>query len=166
MNKKDFRHIIFSLPERIYPMVVRMLGNETDAKDAIQEIMIKLWNKRSKLAKHPNQSGFVFLTARNHCLDILKRKKLRLIDVRNNQNLATNGHAAYEFQELVSIIEQILNKRPQEHKEILLMKDLDGMEYHEIAEITNINIKHLRVIVSRTRKFVKEELRKNFNYEP
>lgn len=148
-------------------MVVRILGNETDAKDAIQEIMLKLWNKRSKLVSHPNQSGFVFLTARNHCLDILKKKKVNLVDpsIRGIQNMASNGHTAYEFQELVSIIEKILSKRPKDHKEILLMKDLDGMEYHEIAEITNINIKHLRVIVSRTRKFVQEELRKNFNYE-
>ena len=167
MNKKDFKNSIFSLSERIYPMVVRLLGNDIDAKDAIQEIMIKLWNKRNQLTNHPNQSGYVFLTARNHCLDILKRKKVNLIDPNTHDPklMSINGHTEYELKELISIIEKILCNRPTEHKEILLMRDLDGMGYDEIAEVTKINVKHLRVIISRTRKFVQEELRKNFNYE-
>ena len=49
MNKADFKLQVFSLSERIYPMVLRILGNDEDAKDAIQEIMMKLWLKRDKL---------------------------------------------------------------------------------------------------------------------
>ena len=74
MNTKDFKDKVVSLSERIYPMVVRMLGNKESAEDAVQEIMIKLWDKRGNLKNHPNITGFVFLTARNYCLDILKKK--------------------------------------------------------------------------------------------
>ena len=55
-------------------MAARMLGNDEDAQDAVQEIMIKLRKCKKQLKEHPNLNGFVFLTARNHCLDRLKKK--------------------------------------------------------------------------------------------
>ena len=65
MKTKDFEDKVLSLSDRIYPMVVRMLGNNGSAEDAVQEIMIKLWDRRKKIGNHPNIHGFVFLTARN-----------------------------------------------------------------------------------------------------
>ncbi len=67
MNTTDFKDKVVSLSERIYPMVTRILGNKESAEDVVQEIMIKLWDKRKNLEKHPNVTGFVFLTARNYC---------------------------------------------------------------------------------------------------
>ena len=72
MNKQDFKTRVFSLSENIYPMVARMLGSTHNAEDAIQEIMLKLWEKRNQIAKHPNIKGLVILTARNYCIDVLQ----------------------------------------------------------------------------------------------
>ena len=80
MNETDFKLKVFSLSERLFPMVSRMLGNSTRAKDAIQEIMIKLWKKRDQIEQHPNITGFVFLTTRNYCIDELRKKRLEVDD--------------------------------------------------------------------------------------
>lgn len=167
MDKTDFKNNIFSLSERIYPMVSRMLGNEQDAKDAIQEIMIKLWKKQASLVDHPNQSGFVFLTARNYCLDLLKQKKPTILnsEVHLNNETSASGQEDYELKELIALIETILKNGPALHKEVLLMRDLDGMEYDEIAEATNLKIGHIRVLISRTRKQVQEQLKKSYSYD-
>ena len=148
-------------------MVRRMLSSDRDAQDAIQEVMLKLWQKRSQLSNHPNRTGFVFLTARNHCLDILKKKKLPVVydDVLPLSSTSCSGHENYKLQELVKVIDHVLKNCDFQHKEILFMRDLDGMSYDEIAEVTQLKITHIRVIVSRTRKFVQEELKKNYNYE-
>lgn len=167
MKKNDFKNNIFSLADRIYPMVFRLLKNEEEAKDAIQEVMIVLWNRRTKLAEHPNQKGFVFLTARNYCLDLLKRRKIETVntDVASEQISSRNGHENYELKELTDAINEILSHCPEQHREILMLRDMDGCSYEEIAVITGLNVKHLRVILSRTRKFVQEKLKKNFSYE-
>ena len=80
MTKQDFKLQVFSLSERLFPMVARLLGSNFKAEDAIQEIMIKLWQKRKKLENHPNIKGFVILTARNYCIDLLRKKALVLED--------------------------------------------------------------------------------------
>lgn len=73
MNKKEFRLKVFSLSEHLFPMVSRMIGNNANAEDAIQEIMMKLWLKRKQIGQHPNITGFVFLTTRNYCIETVAK---------------------------------------------------------------------------------------------
>ncbi len=146
-------------------MIMRFLGNPSDTKDAIQDIMVKLWDKRAQLSKHPNVSGFVFLTARNHCLDVLKKKKLNVVELTDyNSKVIDVEHHNHRYIELKEMIERILASFPPLQKEILVLRDIDGLEYKEIAEIKGLTIEHVRVLVSRTRKRVQQELIKHHNY--
>ena len=168
MNSKQFQHQVVPLSERLFPMVSRLLGNKTDAEDAIQEIMLRLWNKRKQLAKHPNLPGFVFLTARNYCLDVLKKVKPDFDDLPDQINAlvwATEDSNTLEEQELAKLIKQLVSRLPQQQQTVLVLHDLDGLEYHEIAEISGLKIEHIRVILSRARKFVGTELKKSYCYE-
>ena len=166
MNSKDFKDKVVSLSERIYPMVARMLGSRESAEDAVQEIMIKLWDKRRNLMNHPNITGFVFLTARNYCLDALKKKypetesfevHFRLMETERSEN-------EMEWKELNAIIGNILKELPEQQREIMILRDLDGLEYNEIAEITKLKVEHIRVLLSRARKQVSVKLKKIYSY--
>lgn len=168
MNKADFKLQVFSLSERIYPMVFRMLGNAEDTKDAIQEIMMKLWIKRDKYSQHPNIKAFVLLTARNHCLDLLKKKKPNMVnpDLPLKNIASTIGHEKLSYKELNSTILKIIQKLPNQQREILILRDIDGYKNIEIAFATNLKVEHVRVLLSRARKFVSKELKNVYGYEP
>jgi RNA polymerase sigma-70 factor (ECF subfamily) len=167
MNKTDFRHQVFSLSERIYPMVARMLGNTADAEDAIQEIMTKLWLKREKLENHPNIKAFVFLTARNYCLDQLRKSKPNLVDINSATVQLSNNvkHQKLEWKELNKIILNILEKLPAQQKEVLIMRDIDGYKNIEIAFALDLKVEYIRVLLSRARRHVSKELKRNYGYE-
>ncbi|QCX00774.1 sigma-70 family RNA polymerase sigma factor [Aggregatimonas sangjinii] len=167
MNTKDFENQILSLADRVYPMVRRMLLEDTASEDAVQDIMMKLWKRRKKLENHPNIPGFVFLTARNHCLDLLKKKKpnldateyqLRLLVSDNNSN-------EVEWKELNTIIASILKELPEQQAEVLQMRDIDGFEFAEIATALNLKIPYVRVLASRARKQVGIRLKEIYSYE-
>lgn len=166
MNKQEFKRTIFSLSERIYPLVARMLGRH-NAEDAIQEIMLKLWEKRNQVAKHPNVKGLVFLTARNYCIDVI-RKKPRLVDDGLSYLRAIkspNKNENLEWQELNIIIQKILTQLPEQQQEVFILRDIDGYEFKEIAAALELKIEHVRVLVSRARKFIGAALEKTYNYE-
>ncbi len=167
MNKTDFRTQVFSLAERIYPMVARMQGNTADAEDAIQEIMTKLWLKREKLENHPNIKAFVFLTARNYCLDLLRKSKSNLVDIHTATAQLTSNvkHQKLEWNELNKIIFNILKKLPAQQQEVLIMRDIDGYKNIEIAFALDLKVEHIRVLLSRARKQVSKELINNYGYE-
>ena len=166
MNTTEFRHTIFSLSERIFPMVYRMLGSKSNAEDAIQEIMMKLWTKRTQIKKHPNIRALVFSTARNHCIDILRKKRIRTDDDLSQFEAVNseNGHDQLEKKELHQIILRILKDLPQKQREVLIMRDLEGCEFLEIAAATQIKVEHVRVLVSRARKQVCIQLEKLYSY--
>lgn len=167
MNKNDFKLKVFSLSERLFPMVARLLGSNSNAEDAIQEIMIKLWEKRRQLEKHPNIKGFVFLTARNYCIDVLRKKPAVLEDSSVHLKVlkSKNEHAELEWKELNMIITEILKKLPEQQKEVFLMRDVDGYEYSEIAAAMQIKIEHIRVLLSRARRQIGIALEKIYSYE-
>ncbi|RCS26541.1 RNA polymerase sigma factor [Polaribacter sp. WD7] len=167
MNKENFKLNVFSLSERIYPMVARMLGT-IDAEDAIQEIMFKLWQRRKQVAKHPNIKGLVFLTARNYCIDVLRKKNPIVNDSSIHLTVLESPsieNSDLHWGELHTIIIQILKKLPKQQKEVFVMRDIDGYEFSEIASALRIKIDHTRVLVSRARKFIGTELEKKYNYE-
>ena len=167
MNSTAFRETILPLSQKIYPVAARMLGNPDDASDAVQEVMLKLWKQRKKLSKHPNITGFVVLTARNHCLDLLKKRQIKLvpdaIDINTSSNLSS--HSEIEWEELNGIIGDLIQQLPEQQAEVLAMRDLDGLEFTEIAAATGLKIEHIRVLLSRARKQLSTQLKKIYSYE-
>lgn len=166
MNKLDFKLNVFSLSERLYPLVARLLGTD-NAEDAIQEIMLKLWEKRKQVEKHPNIKGFVFLTARNYCIDVLRKKPFALNDSTDYFKIleSKNENLRLEWKELNTIILKILKNLPKQQTEVFLMRDIDGYEFTEIAAALKIKIEHVRVLLSRARKQIGVELEKTYSYE-
>ncbi len=167
MKTKEFKDTIMPLSERIYPMAVRMLGNTSDAEDAVQEIMVKLWDRRKKIANHPNIPGYVFLTTKNYCLDILKKKRIKTdaIDFQLKSLKINAVHNDIELEELTRIIKALLKNLPDQQQEVMIMRDLDGLEFDEIASVMQLKIEHVRVLLSRARKQIGIKLRNVYSYE-
>jgi RNA polymerase sigma-70 factor (ECF subfamily) len=166
MTKLEFKNTVFVLSEKLFPMVSRILGSHEKAEDAIQEIMIRVWQKRKNLKNHPNVDGFVFLTARNYCLDILRKKKVELYNDTNHLKLIkSKDKDGIEWSELNRIISEILETIPKQQKEVFLMRDIDGYEFAEIASALDIKQSHARVLISRARKQIGDTLLKTYDYE-
>lgn len=167
MNKTEFKLKVFSLSERLFPMVSRMLGNNANAEDAIQEIMMKLWVKRNQIGQHPNITGYVLLVARNYCIDLLRKKRFEIDDSSLQLDLlkSENEQEQLEWKELNTIIKKIIKSLPEQQREVIMMRDLDGYEFIEISAATQLKIEHIRVLLSRARKHVSIELEKTYCYE-
>ncbi len=146
-------------------MAARMLGNDEDAQDAVQEIMIKLWKCKKQLKEHPNLNGFVFLTARNHCLDRLKKKNPEQPYSVHQEKIPQGYRDRFEYAELYSFIQEIIKQLPDNQKEVMVLYDIDGLEFEEIASIIGLKIEHVRVLLSRARKSIREKLTKIYSYE-
>lgn len=166
MTKPEFKHKVFVLSERIYPLVARMLGT-AHAEDAIQEIMLKLWEKRKEIEKHPNITGLVFLTARNYCIDVIRKKKNTVSYESSHLKIAhaTKEQSKVEWKELKNIVDNILESLPNQQQEVFKMRDIDGYETSEIAAALTLKVEHVRVLLSRARKQIGKVLSTKYNYE-
>ena len=148
-------------------MVARMIGNKEDAEDALQEIMIRLWSKKSTLKNHHNPGGFAFLTAKNYCLDRIKKRKIWLMDIADHPELkaSDNSESKHEEDEAHKFIESIIDNLPDNQKEVIILRDIDGLEFDEIALLTGIRKENLRVLLSRARKSISSKMNEIYSYE-
>ena len=76
-------------------------------------------------------------------------------------------HSNFEFSEAASLVKQLINQLPELQKNIMYLRDIEQLEYGEIAELTGLQINAIRVNLSRARKKVRDEYLKmnaNENY--
>lgn len=166
MTETEFKTKVLSLGRNVYPLARRMMGADEPARDAVQQSMMKLWESRKQLDHCTNLKAFVFRVVRNVCLDELKKKKP--LPVEEPGMFSTHSvrfDQSHEEQEMVTIVRQIINSLADNQREVIQLRDIDGLEFEEIAEITALDIAYIRVLLSRARKTVKEKLEKIYAYE-
>ena len=167
MTVEEFKNRVIPWSVKLYPVIFRILKNEDETRDALQELMIKLWSKRTDLLKCSNLPAYIIATARNHCFDLIKRKKL----LNSNEpvdkrlfNVAADEPDPEKIEKLEHV-HRIIENLPVKYKTVIQLRDIDGFEFDEISEFTGLEITHIRVILSRARLKVREEIEKLYEYE-
>lgn len=164
MKQKEFNNTVLPLSSKIYSYSYRILENSDEAKDVVQDIMLKLWLCRGELYKYNNLTGFVIRMTRNHCIDVLRKKKNIVNDVEGHIDIfeqAENNHTTEE-NNTFSIIKNIIKTLPSTQQEVIILKDFEGYKTEEIAEITGLGVNNIRVILSRSRKIIRDILINNY----
>jgi RNA polymerase sigma-70 factor (ECF subfamily) len=168
MKAEEFKSAVIPLTGKLYRLALRILGDSSDAKDAVQEVFAKLWNMRERLAEVNNTDAFVTTVLRNYCLDRLRTNhSVHWDDFQGRNSLVFPESVEDKFiaEDTGKVIKKMIQKLPEQQREIMVMRDLEGMEYDEIQQVTQTNMNHIRVTLSRARKTVREEMLKLFNYE-
>ena len=165
MNVEDFKIQVLPLQDKLYSFSLRFLGDSEDAKDAVQEVLIKLWKLRDSLENYRSISAFAMTVTRNHCLDRIKaRRTVPLKDnkVYSGQVITTTPGDILERKDLTEKIKSIIGKLPENQRSVIHLRDIDGFDNQEIGEIMSMDVNNVRVLLSRARKKVREELLKNY----
>jgi RNA polymerase sigma factor (sigma-70 family) len=166
MTTEDFKVRMLPYARKLYPMVKRLLGNEEEVRDALQEVMIKLWNKRDFMETCQNPDGYILTVARNFCFDLRKKQKARTIESLDVARISIPVSAEDpDNREKWEHVHRIVENLPPKYREILQLREMDGFSFEEIHELTGLEMPYIRVLLSRSRLKVKEEMEKIYNYE-
>jgi RNA polymerase sigma-70 factor (ECF subfamily) len=168
MTRLEFNNCIFQLSRKLYLVAYRFLKNREEAEDAVQEVFIKLWNKKDKLDEYNSIEALATTTIKNHCIDQLRKvRTIGIDDADQNMPYFFNDPSPYEQlerDETSKILNYIIDRLPDIYRDIIRKREIEGLSYEEISLITKQNINTLRVNLSRARGMIRDELKK-FNYE-
>lgn len=167
MDAEEFKERVLPVSHRILRYASRLLGNEHDAEDVVQDIWLKLWNIRGELGNIKSMEAFAYRMTRNLCLDKIKLKKPKYYDDReegafryDEADHSPNPESSLELKDTVERVNQIISRLPEQQKTLLQLRDVEELEYEEIADITGLEINTIRVNISRARKNVRETIQK------
>lgn len=156
----DFQTKVLPVSKKLLRFATHFLRNEDDARDVVQDVFLKLWQKREELNKIDNIEAFTIKMTRNKCLDVLRSGKTVAFDADTSRQLkevTVDVHSKIEHNEAAGQIKQLISQLPELQQKVIQLRDIEQMEYEEIAEVTGLQINAIRVNLSRARKKVRDE---------
>ncbi len=146
-----------TLREQMLSLAGRITGNRDDAADAVQDAFVKLWLQRGHYDSESHARGAGMTTVRNMSID-MARHNSRHNDVPVEQladdiPAVTDDERTLAYQQVRAIIDVELSPN---QRAIIDMRELQGMEFDDIAARLGMQPATLRVELSRARKRVRE----------
>ena len=157
MTRQAFQDTWIPLQGRFYRMALYMLESEADAKDAVQDLYLKLWNLRDHLELIREPSAYGALLLKNLCIDRLRRH-LPAASLEEGMIIKGPPDGDLELREDVAVVQKAIGKLPESQRKLLSLRVIQGLSYEEISEQTGLNGLNIRVQVSLARKKLKQLL--------
>jgi RNA polymerase sigma-70 factor (ECF subfamily) len=167
MFARDFKTEVLPISNKLLRFAFQILQNEEEAKDVLQDVFLKLWQKRDELDKIDNLEAFAYRMMRNRCLDQIRSRRTVSIDSLTKAKLPKEESSEVDLLDVansVDLVKRIISELPDLQRTIIHLRDIEQLEYEEIAETTQLNVNAIRVNLSRARKKVRDEILKIQNY--
>jgi RNA polymerase sigma-70 factor (ECF subfamily) len=167
MPARDFKTEVLPISNKLLRFARQILQNEEEAKDVLQDVFLKLWQKREELEKVDNLEAFAVRMIRNRCLDVIRSRRTVSMEVvkraeKPEEDISDTDYL--ENSEMSGLVKKIISGLPELQRTIIQLRDIEQLEYEEIAEATDMNVNTIRVNLSRARKKVRDEILKIQNY--
>lgn len=161
----DFDAVFEQYGDRIYGLAYRLMGNKEDAMDISQEVFIKIFRNLETFRGDSSLSTWIYRIVYNTCIDELRKRKMKvkIISMSYEQGVTSDDNGALdeicEADELKKTIQQALYKLDDEQRAIVVMRDIYGLSYADIADILQCPLGTVKSRLSRARLALKELLK-------
>lgn len=136
---------------------------DTDlAEETVQELFVRLWEKRTGLTIDTSVNNYLFRSVHNHCLNQLQHQKIRqqyASHVMEVSKQEADWQPFYMEVELMERIEKCISALPEKRQEIFRLSREQGLKYKEIAEKMNISVKTVEAQMGLALKYLRDELK-------
>jgi len=159
-----FTELVARHQDRIYRFLLRLTRSHDDALDLAQETFIHAWTALERWQAQARLSTWLFQIARNQAIDLLRRRQrvdFVEFDAGVGDSLAdsapTPEEALHSTQRLRAL-ERALQRLPTEHREILLLREIEDLSYDEIAAVLDISLGTVKSRIARARTALLERM--------
>jgi RNA polymerase sigma-70 factor (ECF subfamily) len=165
MTRSDFKDLVSKLSRQLFGYAFRILRNQLEAEDAVQEVFLKLWNMGDKLEEYSSIEALSVTMTKNYCIDQLRKRRYTGEESWETSNNfmapEPSPHEQMERREASDRLNIIIGRLPDIYRDMIQMRDIDGLSYEEIAGKTGQNVNTMRVTLSRARKIIRDEFIKH-----
>ncbi|MCH2225428.1 MAG: RNA polymerase sigma factor [Crocinitomicaceae bacterium] len=156
MKRSEYNRIVRGQAGNLFGYALKFLRNDEDAKDIVQDVFEKLWMHR-KNVEFVKAKSWMFTTAHNAMINFSSRKgRIVLSDeigIYEKPKLKVNTFESNQ------VVDRAVGILPPVQKSVILLRDLEGYSYKEIAEILNLSDSQVKVYLFRARKKIKKQLK-------
>lgn len=175
LQKRDeaaFEELIRQYEKKVYTLCFRMCGNSEDAEEAAQDAFLALWRGIDRFRQESSLSTWIYRLATNACIDTLRRRKKQSGSVSlDDEELFVDAvdtspqpQETVEHREAQKLLQQGLSSLPEEYRKVLILREIEGLSYTEIAESASLELGTVKSRISRGRSLLRNFLSGNGNF--
>jgi RNA polymerase sigma-70 factor (ECF subfamily) len=150
----------------IFSFCLRMVGDEDEVKDIVQEVFLKMYEHRLQLANPSRFRAWIFMIARNQCLTHYRDHKrttpfddeLSMPEIPETESLSQE----IERNEEVLLVRAFINQLKPEYREVVVLREYQGLSYEEIADVIGTTVAAIKAKLFKARKELYEKMKPVF----
>lgn len=168
-DQQAYASLHYQLYPCLYIYAKRIANDADDADDMIQDLFIKLWDKKSVIGKIGNVKSYFYTALRSVAINHLrglksqenKRQQLVLVDLQPSvEDILIADENSCEQQQ---VVKAALQKLPLKQREVVFLRFYDNLEYAQIVEITGIKYQSVVNHIHRALTMLRNELKPTKN---
>lgn len=156
-----FNDDVFPLRDQLYRFSLSIVRKNDIAEDVVQEILIKVWEKREDWENWRNMNAMIFTMTKNLSLDKLKSKNNQLYTIPDGYDTESNSAGPVQrviSQDVQRIIDKAIGTLNEVQRMVIQLRDIEGHTYQEIADMTDLTMAQVKVNLHRGRLELRKKL--------
>lgn len=154
-DQRAFAELVRRYQDRVFRFVLRMTGSRDESMELTQDTFMKAWQALPRWEPQAQFATWLFRIARNGALDLLRRRStLEFVPIEEDPGFAAHQPAPDEQVDLrrrFGVLDAVLRQLQPEHREILLLREIEQLSYAEIAATLAIQEGTVKSRVARAR---------------
>lgn len=179
-SSEVWRNILTHYGPRLLAYAIRMLGDKMAAEEIVQDALVNVYRTIDGFDGNCSVKSWLYRAVRNRAIDEIRRQK-KFVDVGEEPEkdffdangswqqdcLQWDGRAARDLdnRKLLSLVHNEINNLPHAHREVLLLKEVEGLETNEICAALEISNGNFRIRIHRARTALKAAVGHRLNKE-
>lgn len=164
-DRQAFTQLYKAYLNNSYNYIYLFTKSREETEEILQEVFVKIWESREKLAEVQSFKNYLFKSAKNKLLDQIRKEQIRhrvLTEIKRNKSIVqetTNDDFAYR--EYYRIVQEAIEKLPPKRKLIFRLNTENSLSHDEIAEQLNISKSVVKNQLYKAYDFVRQYLFKH-----
>lgn len=170
----SFDELVLRYKDRVFSLCYRFTGNFHDAEDCAQDVFLKVYRSLMKFRFESSFYTWLYRITLNTCKSRLK--SIRIMDMKKISYMDNQEDRGEDYQALekgdedkspitelekierIRLVQNAINSLPAWQKDMIILRDIEGLSYEEITRITGYRLGTLKSKLSRARHSLKEKL--------
>jgi RNA polymerase sigma-70 factor, ECF subfamily len=159
-----FEELVRAYQDRVYNLCRYMLRDPRDGQDAAQDVFLKVYRALGSFTPDSSLSTWIYRIAVNTCLDYRRKSRREIL---KHKSLAEVSRSAepfspqtHESRDAAETIQQALAQLREKSRAVIVLREIQGLSYEEIARVLHTSVSAVRSRISRAREELRRILRK------
>lgn len=175
-NTAAFEELVKRYDRRLFRIALNIVQNIEDAEDVVQEALLKAFRKLELFHGKSKFSTWLTRIVMNQALMKIRCARKTFVSIDDNSHegeerppleivdWAPNPEMAYSNSELRKILELSLRQLGEAHRTVFILRDIEGLSIHEVAETLDLTAEAVKTRTMRARLRLREELSRHFKH--